>query len=224
MIPKILHFVWIGIEANILPYASYVVDKFKKLNPSFDVKLHKMSKDHILSRLNCYDQRYQKLVVKSIDSFVSRLEDAKQFILDNKNLGQWQLFTNIYTLISNQLREELLFEQGGIYCDLDCYPVRPFDQELLSLDSFAMNSEIEKTTPDMFFMGCHSGRHIYDDGVKKVLLNPISSEKNTIINQLRLDGCKLLEDCKFDELDKFIMHNSLNDQYILHFFAGSKYK
>ena len=60
------------------------------------------------------------------------------------------------TAISDAFRFYLLNKYGGIYLDLDTFPVKPFDDKLLSYENgFAVNHV--KKRCDYFFLGFNSG-------------------------------------------------------------------
>ena len=43
----------------------------------------------------------------------------------------WNVRMNIPTYISDSLRFKLIEKYGGIYLDLDCFPLKPSDSNLL---------------------------------------------------------------------------------------------
>jgi len=54
--------------------------------------------------------------------------------------------------IADYLRFNLLTKYGGIYCDLDCYPLKPFDDDILS-EPFCVECNYKENGPDLFCIG-----------------------------------------------------------------------
>ena len=63
MIPKILHFVWIGDESKIPPYGIFAMDAFRRLNPGFEVRFHKNSFEQMLDAVARDRRSFMKDIV-----------------------------------------------------------------------------------------------------------------------------------------------------------------
>lgn len=60
------------------------------------------------------------------------------------------------TAISDAFRFYLLNKYGGIYLDMDTFPVKPFDDKLLSYENgFTIN--YKPNISDIFFIGMNKG-------------------------------------------------------------------
>ena len=139
MIEKTLHFIWIG--NNIPSYANANISKFAEINPDFRINFvvlnrdivatHELTKD-LVQQINGYDGEYRYAI-----DYYSSLKRSKQQIL------------------ANVLRYKLLNEYGGIYLDCDCYPIKPFDDELLNMDAFVVNRHYTNNfiRRDCYFIG-----------------------------------------------------------------------
>lgn len=146
MIPKRLIFIWLGSE---LPYyGKFCIDNFKKVNPEFEImliyepNLDNIRNQDILDLLNII--KLNKL------SFYYKIMHRKW---GDKNLTSKYGF---YTNISDALRFYVLNKYGGIYLDLDTFPVKPFDNFSLSHNhGFAVKYSIKRH--DIFFVGMPSG-------------------------------------------------------------------
>lgn len=69
------------------------------------------------------------------------------------------------TALSDALRFYLLNKYGGIYLDLDTFPVNPFDSHLLSYENgFVVNYKPDRY--DIFFIGMQAG--CVDNGLVKL--------------------------------------------------------
>ena len=145
MIPKILHFIWVGNKDVFPKYANFIVGEFKSKNPDFDVRLHNFTVDEIIYKASkSKDKMFLDILNNAVNERIRKLKDflqkTKDGIFDNSNIC-----VNMGTEISNQLRYYYLNTYGGIYCDLDCYPIKPFDSKLLALEKFFMSSMTRRT-------------------------------------------------------------------------------
>ena len=55
----------------------------------------------------------------------------------------------LFVLLTDILRFFYLYFEGGIYVDCDTFPIKPFDDKLLSLNQFRVHN-------DIYFMGCQN--------------------------------------------------------------------
>ena len=157
MIPKQLFFIWIGKEVPI--FVNYCIDAFRNQNQNFCIDLIHYTNDDIV---NCQDSviNYVKnLIFKSKKGIRNKYYEYINHRIASK--------FNFIQILSDVIRFEYLYYYGGIYLDCDTFPVRPFDDKLLSLTNFAQNVLCfkrkdfkPKTLNDDTFEG-------YDDGFIK---------------------------------------------------------
>jgi hypothetical protein len=96
-IPKIIHQIWVG-EKEMPEHCQQFVQKMKDLHPDWDVKLWGNE---------VFTELYKE------DPFL-------QNYIQDPELYKW-------AFISDRVRLLLLRDFGGVYCDVDAMPVRPFD-------------------------------------------------------------------------------------------------
>ena len=145
-IPKQLFFIWIG---DIVPsYAKTSINAFKQVNPDFEVTLLHHTDSSLERVWNGSEsdppfKRALERVLKGQDSYV-----------------QWQASFYGQQLSFNQLlsdvaRLEVLNQYGGIYLDLDTFPIARFDDRLLANDFFAVKRKSRGMNQflDNFFLG-----------------------------------------------------------------------
>jgi len=140
MIPKQIFFLWFG--DNPPPkYAENVIKTFKEANPDFNIDLIRKSNKEIESP-NINDD----LLVRS----VALAKECKETI---KRLPFIIIVTNMY-------RKLIVNKYGGIYLDIDTFPIKPFDEYLLYKEFQATSyilSNKTKIVLDIFFIGGHKG-------------------------------------------------------------------
>lgn len=221
MIPKKLHFVWIGDEDKIPQYARFSMKKFQEINPDFQTAFHILTRDQIIRKIQSNDQktiRIAKLALKTMkdkcQSVYDKLEDTA------KSFSFWDMFTSIYCWMSNYLRFDILNDEGGIYCDLDCYPLRPFDDDLLRNASFQMKNGFSDWS-DCFFIGCERGKLFSKDS--KILENPMSLYAGNITRQQFNEIVTKFRKCNLDKCDvgRF---SAGKDSYVAHMYSGDKFR
>lgn len=157
MIPKILHFIWFG--KGVPDYAWHVINTYKKVNPDFAINFihEKNAKNAIHPDVTgCLD------LVNDKKSKYYKIFNVPIFKNNFKN----EIIFN--TAFSDALRFYLLDKYGGIYLDLDTWPIAPFDDWLLSQKYFHANVKNKDTAyPDIYFMGAdgktETTRGIYHD-------------------------------------------------------------
>lgn len=142
MIPKRLIFIWLG--PNVPDYGYFCMDNFKKINPDFEIMFV-----HIPNVNNSQNQDLLELQAilnsgqKTVYSYMFDRKFAQKHM--QSELGK-------LTSLSDALRIYLLNKYGGIYLDLDTFPVKPFDEKLLSYENgFVVNHKPKHC--DYFFMG-----------------------------------------------------------------------
>ena len=129
MIPKQLFFIWFG--DNKPDYIDYAINSFKVINPSFKTELIRYTINDVL---HCDDSvlKYCKdLVFKTKKGIKNKYFDYIKMRIDSK--------FNFIQILSDFLRFEILYYYGGIYLDCDTFPVKPFDDNLLNLNSFSQS-------------------------------------------------------------------------------------
>ena len=177
MIPKILHFIWLG---NQIPsYANFSINAFKTVNPAFEVNFIHYTIKEIEDVVSLSDQELDcnsKILKKTINSIIGKDKLYNSILQHCKksNLRFIQVLSDIYRL-------EILNQYGGIYLDCDCFPIKSFDEDILQKqfivtrhlnDNFIVN--------DNYFIGSNNNvNNIFDK------LWDIFDEKNTIrINRI----------------------------------------
>ena len=100
---------WLGDEKP--SYTQWTLNNFKIMNPSWEIRFVQYSADQIINQRNTIDPILAKIIDESsMDEF--------------NNENQWKL------KLSEKYRFAYLgshFEEFIIYCDLDCFPIAPFD-------------------------------------------------------------------------------------------------
>ena len=129
MIPKILHFIWIG--DNKPNYVDFAINNFREVNPDF--KINFVFEKDIENPTNDDVKQYLK-------KFKPDEKNSKSFIIQ---------FVDLF-------RKFLLIKYGGIYLDCDTFPIRPFNDELLKLNKFNVTRSYGLNFiiyHEIFFMG-----------------------------------------------------------------------
>ena len=146
MIPKRLFFIWLGSE---LPdYGKFCIQNFKQVNPDFEIML--------VNEIDMEDIKNQDLkdCIQLIDS--QEYNFYKHMVV--RPFAKKYLYGSTakdMTRLSDAFRFYLLNKYGGIYLDLDTFPVKAFDEQLLDNKGFAINHNEERC--DYFFLGFESG-------------------------------------------------------------------
>lgn len=159
MIPKILHFIWIGQKPQ---YVDYAVDAYRNCNPHCAVNLIHYTN---LQLENLYfnkdikteqDQQVYNLLVDIIyGNKYSQL--TKILILGIEHINY--AYTPFIQLFCDILRLELLNIYGGIYIDCDTYPIKPFDDAIFQHDKFCVYDKVnDAITANNYFIGAKAGQ------------------------------------------------------------------
>ena len=121
---------------------------FKKVNPDFEIMLvHEPDMENIQNQdlKDCISLVYSENY-NFYKHMVVRPWAKKHLVSEVGHI----------TAISDAFRFYLLNKHGGIYLDLDAFPVKPFDDKLLSYENgFTVNHA--KKHCDYFFLGFNSG-------------------------------------------------------------------
>lgn len=162
MIPKRLIFIWLGPEFP--DYGTFCINNFKAVNPDFEIM-----NVHIPN----VETSQNKDLLELKEVLNSGQKTVYSYMFDRK-FAQNHMQTDIgkITSLSDALRLYLLNKYGGIYLDLDTFPVKPFDEKILSYsDGFVVNHDRQYC--DFFFMGFQKG--FIDNGL--LTLYPKSAKK-----------------------------------------------
>lgn len=209
MIPKILHFIWLG---NYMPsYVLFSIQSFKKMNETFDIHFLHYTIDQIESLDVKTDddyllQRTINGILCKCDKYLNVMQHCKQ-----NNLMFIQLLSDIYRL-------EILNFYGGIYLDCDCFPKRSFDDEMLSYEQFIVQRHFvyNLLENDNYFIGTQKDKILWDIFDKKTaqhIKKLIQTERNWYNNIEYLKLKKKFIDCKLQIGESF----SNKDFYIDHY-------
>lgn len=140
MIPKRIFQIWLG--NNIPSYAFFSNNAYKKINQDFEVIFLSLTIKDLFDIFNnktvC---QYDNIIKTSIDCILNKNDKYKTFVdvqtkIYGKNIRAIQLLSDI-------LRLELLNKVGGIYVDCDTYPIKPFDNTLLSYNKFVVERHFD---------------------------------------------------------------------------------
>ena len=148
-IDKNLLFIWIGEKLPV--NSKYIIEQYQKSNPTFNIVLI-----HIKD-LDTSDNKYAIELKKILNNcpttnaycglynseFLKKLRNSKQV---DKNVA-----------FSDVLRFYILNDIGGIYCDLDTFPNKPFDEQLLKYNFYVQylntNAKENALWTDIYFFG-----------------------------------------------------------------------
>lgn len=151
MIQKNIFLAWIGNELPI--YTQNAIKWFKELNPDFKINAIIIDGNNIENNSEiCIRNTYKHIynVLKKDD----KNDEFYNFLkmVTNPSFGGKRHFMAYFTDI---LRFELLRTYGGIYLDTDTFPIKPFDDKLLSLNYFQSRgiSKDGKYYYDRYFWG-----------------------------------------------------------------------
>ena len=177
-------------------YAWHVMNTYKAVNPDFAVDfVHEED-----ARRPVHPDVAECLrLVRDGSSKYHRIFDVPIF------KGMFRNETVFNTALSDAVRFYLLDKYGGIYLDLDTWPVAPFDDWLLSQRYFHANVRNgDKTYPDVYFMGAdgktETTRGIYHESllVKPTLL-PVDDQAVNAKTRERLSRRLQLCDIKYGD-------------------------
>jgi len=107
-------------------------------------------------------------VLASVDEFAAMNPDYEMIFWDHIPKNMPTAIHEALTLAptcrfkSDLVRYWLLQQHGGIYVDVDCRPVKPFDDDLLEHDAFCArygDYNGNHCSADNFFMGCVANHH-----------------------------------------------------------------
>ena len=106
---KEILFIWFGDEKP--PYIQWTIENFRKMNPGWEIRYIEYSNEQILN----YKEQNDPVLIKSVEG--------------NKR--------NHVNYIADEYRWKYLYQNKDkivVYCDLDCFPIAPFDNFILPTD------------------------------------------------------------------------------------------
>ena len=104
---KVILFLWFGDEKP--PYIQWTLDNFRKMNPGWEIRYIEYSNEQLLN----YKDQDDPILVRSVEK---NIRPHANYIADE--------YRKIYL---DEHKDELI-----MYCDLDCFPIAPFDNFLCS--------------------------------------------------------------------------------------------
>ena len=188
MIPKKIFFVWLG--DNKPNYVDFAINAFRDVNPSFDTQLiHYSDNDIELSKK--FEGPISKILSK--ECIQSKLHKS---LNDKAYIDRYKSSDMVYKIsLSVPIRYSILKKYGGIYLDCDTFPIKPFDDELLSTHLFAPKLTGDNSyNIDCFFIG---------------LDNKICSFKNPTILETKSGYGIFDKDKKYRELNEKFYNQTL---------------
>lgn len=216
MIPKNLHFIWIGPQVK---YVDFCIQNFKRKNPDFNVIFV-----HYLP-IQLEELYFQKKIKTDIDKICYDLIDGilhktKYKKLIERQINFFKLFGTIpfLQLFCDILRLELLNIFGGIYLDCDTYPIKPFDEKILNMKNFCVYDKIGNFHEvNNYFIGSDCQQFIdnyfVDTSIldqtnnfmiKKQFYKPLEFQ----IRRIKFFNCKLTDKDFVTENSNYIEHYS----------------
>lgn len=102
---KVILFLWFGDEKP--PYIEWTLDNFRKMNPGWEIRYIEYSNEQILN----YKEQNDPVLSKSMDGLVDICNHKINSLSDKYRMNYL-----------NEHKDETI-----IYCDLDCFPIAPFD-------------------------------------------------------------------------------------------------
>ena len=104
---RVILFLWFGDEKP--PYIHWTLENFRKMNPGWEIRYIEYSNEQLLN----YKDQDDPILVKSVEK---NIRPHVNYIADE--------YRKIYL---DEHKDELI-----MYCDLDCFPIAPFDNFLCS--------------------------------------------------------------------------------------------
>ena len=205
MIQKQLFFIWIGDSKP--NYVDFAIQTYKEVNPDFKIDLIR----YTVSEIENWEYSNDFILRKTIKKLLNNEIHVNPNIPMNDNKYFIQHICDVY-------RFELLQYYGGIYLDCDTFPVKPFDEELLSKENFnvrrsLINKDGKKVTFfDSFFCGQSDPKYYLRLDRDKI--NHLEPEYNTLD-----DDKKYLElrDKFFNCVLQYGENFGGNDKYVDHY-------
>ena len=118
---KVILFIWFGDEKP--PYIQWTLENFRKMNPGWEIRYIEYSNKQLINYMNQNDPVLAATTPNKCFSFW--VDDYK-----------WKYLT--------MHKDEFV-----IYCDLDCFPIAPFDNFIIQEDS-NVQQWIKSNHPDEY--------------------------------------------------------------------------
>lgn len=153
MIPKILHFIWIG--KTVPAYVDNVLQTFQRVNPSFSVNFTRAD------TINDTDNRDINEVIDEIQNtstFYNELYNSP-FAVKMRKSGNLNAINSSFV---DCLKFYIVNKYGGIYLDCDTFPVKPFSDDFLKNSTISAKDQLTGIT-DTFFMAAEPNALICND-------------------------------------------------------------
>ena len=110
---KVILFLWFGDEKP--PYIQWTLENFRKMNPGWEIRYIEYSNEQILN----YKEQKDPILSKSMDGLIDVYNHELTSLSDTYRLNYL-----------NEHKDELV-----VYCDLDCFPIAPFDNFIFKQSS-----------------------------------------------------------------------------------------
>ena len=180
-IPKKLWFIWFGNKPS---YVDFCINSFKKMNPDFEIYF--IYKDKI--EIDENDEIDKS--IKTCMDWIKNPSECKYKSLINYDIKQNFPYN---VLLSNILRVYIINKYGGIYLDCDTFPIKPFDDKLLSLQNFCITT----LSPNgLLYKGRYFfGREVNSSSEKKMLYPTRITYNNSF-----LENYKKFRECNLEEV------------------------
>ena len=223
MIPKRMIFIWLG--SKLPEYGKFCIESFKKVNPSFEVMLVNQLD---LGNVQNEDLKECIKLVNSDNYNIYKHMTCRPYAKEHL-VGSNEKYA---TTLSDAFRLYLLNKYGGIYLDLDTFPVKSFDDKLLEYNGFAINHAGNRC--DYFFLGFN--KHCVDDKLIRYIVpykkgqifdysivHKIIYNDNTIkiFSNRRQHLVQKFLACRLDFGEHIIDKRCVAEYYIDHFRLGS---
>lgn len=223
MILKNIFLIWLGDKIPL--YVKYVVNEYKIINPTFNVKfIHYSIKqiEDIYFNKNIRN-KYDQLLYNSIIAIITHNDLYKQNMYRQLINGQ-KIFHNenirFIQILADIFRLELLNNISGIYVDCDTFPLKPFDSLLLEKSFFVkrhvnmlnkLKTQVQIIS-DNYFIGVAQNDKIYTYQNTYTLLQTYNNwwnNINYILNKYKFYKLKLTQ--------KNIIRQKIENFYIEHY-------
>ena len=221
MIQRNLFLFWLG--DNIPLYINNVINAYKNVNPLFNIIFIHYSLQDIQNIFNGNIKNINDTLLKnSIDiilnhdlHYENNINKTYMYILHQqedlygKEIRFIQLLSDIY-------RIQLINYHGGIYVDCDTFPLKPFDEKILSLTNFSVHRHYSNVLgKDNYFIGCQK------DNFCKNATKLLQTDSNWYANiQYLIRKRKFFKNLlTYNDIQKYTDINK--DFYIEHYFEGN---
>lgn len=217
-IPKNLVFIWIG--EHIPEYTKFSIQKFKQVNPDFNVYVK-----HVVDWETTKDKhvQYVKDRIGYRNGFFGKYWNCQS---SERLRGGNNVDLNVVR--SDMLRFSVLNDIGGIYLDGDTFPNKPFDDSLLKKNFFVGYETLEHDKwEDIFFLGMKPNTISDDDyisdeygnfGIYQIFKSPyFNYNKIDTFNVYMHPQAKQLKEQFFSTTLNYRMGQFGTDSYIVHF-------